>query len=212
MTVLSSGVLCRLAPRLQVELQVQQTQPHTATITSKITLQPTEASNAGGAGQAAVDGAGVSGFAGAHWFAAAAAEQVQASQRGMPAAAAAADGEPAGAASGGRPSDSAAAAGSTEGRGVVVPAAAAPTASASGARITITSTITVSSAGVVSLEWQVDASAALPAPGPSLPSLPRVGLHALVSGVLRHVTWYGMGPQECYPDRQAAARLAQHSM
>jgi beta-galactosidase len=74
--------------------------------------------------------------------------------------------------------------------------------------------VSVTADGVVCLAWEVDAARALPAPlAPGLrPSLPRVGLHGRCPKGLQQVVWYGMGPHECYADRQASARLAQHSL
>ncbi len=39
------------------------------------------------------------------------------------------------------------------------------------------------------------------------PDLPRVGLEIGLAPEFENFTWYGRGPWECYPDRQAAARL-----
>jgi beta-galactosidase len=42
---------------------------------------------------------------------------------------------------------------------------------------------------------------------PGLPELPRIGIRlALVPG-FEQVTWYGLGPHECYSDRKTSARL-----
>lgn len=41
-----------------------------------------------------------------------------------------------------------------------------------------------------------------------LPDLPRVGVEAALAPGFEHLTWYGRGPWECYPDRRRAARLA----
>lgn len=91
--------------------------------------------------------------------------------------------------------------------------AASVPASAEG-HISIVSRVSVTADGAVCLAWEVDAGAALPAPlAPGLrPSLPRVGLHGRCPKGLQQVVWYGMGPHECYADRQASARLAQHSL
>lgn len=91
---------------------------------------------------------------------------------------------------------------------------AAIVAAAAEGQIKVTSTFTVQSSGRIRTEWEVDATSALPAPlvAGLLPSLPRVGLHALVPNNLNTVTWYGLGPHECYPDRKASARLQQHKM
>ncbi|TVU36820.1 hypothetical protein EJB05_18769 [Eragrostis curvula] len=54
--------------------------------------------------------------------------------------------------------------------------------------------------GDVVLEYKVNAKA-------DLPPLPRVGVVFNAEKSLSHVTWYGRGPFECYPDRKAAAHV-----
>jgi beta-galactosidase len=44
-------------------------------------------------------------------------------------------------------------------------------------------------------------------PKSDLPPLPRVGIVFNADKSLDHVTWYGRGPFECYPDRKAAAHV-----
>jgi beta-galactosidase len=44
-------------------------------------------------------------------------------------------------------------------------------------------------------------------PRADLPPLPRVGVVFNAEKSLSHVTWYGRGPFECYPDRKAAAHV-----
>jgi beta-galactosidase len=81
-------------------------------------------------------------------------------------------------------------------------------------QIQISSVLTVTSSGVITVTWEVDATEALPAQLPLglKPSLPRVGLHALLPHTIESVTWYGLGPHECYPDRKASGLLQQHTM
>ncbi len=45
------------------------------------------------------------------------------------------------------------------------------------------------------------------APTGDLPPLPRVGMLAALPGKLNHVTWYGRGPHESYPDRKDSAAV-----
>lgn len=54
--------------------------------------------------------------------------------------------------------------------------------------------------GDVVLEYEVN-------PKADLPPLPRVGVVFNAERSLSHVTWYGRGPFECYPDRKAAAHV-----
>jgi len=54
--------------------------------------------------------------------------------------------------------------------------------------------------GDVVLEYEVN-------PKADLPPLPRVGVVFNTGKSLSHVTWYGRGPFECYPDRKAAAHV-----
>ncbi|GJM91868.1 hypothetical protein PR202_ga08286 [Eleusine coracana subsp. coracana] len=54
--------------------------------------------------------------------------------------------------------------------------------------------------GDVVLEYEVN-------PKADLPPLPRVGIVFNAEKSLSHVTWYGRGPFECYPDRKAAAHV-----
>ncbi|XP_051228311.1 uncharacterized protein [Lolium perenne] len=44
-------------------------------------------------------------------------------------------------------------------------------------------------------------------PKSDLPPIPRVGIVFNAEKSLDHVTWYGRGPFECYPDRKAAAHV-----
>ncbi|XP_062208106.1 uncharacterized protein LOC133909612 isoform X2 [Phragmites australis] len=55
--------------------------------------------------------------------------------------------------------------------------------------------------GDVILEYEVN-------PKSDLPPLPRVGIVFNAEESLSHVTWYGRGPFECYPDRKAAAHVS----
>jgi beta-galactosidase len=111
----------------------------------------------------------------------------------------------------------AAAAGSGDTTAVTAAAAAgteSQTAASPEGHIHISSTTCVTASGVVTVTWSVDASHALPAQLPPglKASLPRVGLHALLPHTYESVTWYGLGPHECYPDRKASGRLQQHTM
>ncbi|XP_072993143.1 uncharacterized protein [Typha latifolia] len=54
--------------------------------------------------------------------------------------------------------------------------------------------------GDVIFEYKVD-------PKNDLPPLPRVGIVFSIEQSLNHVTWYGKGPFECYPDRKEAAHV-----
>ncbi|KAF7040301.1 hypothetical protein CFC21_050210 [Triticum aestivum] len=54
--------------------------------------------------------------------------------------------------------------------------------------------------GDVILDYEVN-------PKSDLPPLPRVGIVFNAEKSLNHVTWYGRGPFECYPDRKAAAHV-----
>ncbi|CAO2195905.1 unnamed protein product [Urochloa humidicola] len=54
--------------------------------------------------------------------------------------------------------------------------------------------------GDMVLEYEVN-------PKADLPPLPRVGVVFNAEKSLSHVTWYGRGPFECYPDRKAAAHV-----
>jgi beta-galactosidase len=54
--------------------------------------------------------------------------------------------------------------------------------------------------GDVVLDYEVN-------PRSDLPPLPRVGVVFSAGRSLSHVTWYGRGPFECYPDRKAAAHV-----
>ncbi|KAK3163026.1 hypothetical protein QOZ80_1BG0096690 [Eleusine coracana subsp. coracana] len=57
--------------------------------------------------------------------------------------------------------------------------------------------------GDVVLEYEVN-------PKVDLPPLPRVGIVFNAEKSLSHVTWYGRGPFECYPDRKAAAHVGMY--
>lgn len=212
-TATAAGATPMLLLLLQVEFILQQPSPHTAVISSRFTLRP---SAAAAAAADAAAGAGVGEFGGAHWFA---------QQEADSAAEAAADAATAAAAADGSGEGSAAVSGD------VTSAGSDPDPSPEG-EIHISSSIVTTSSGVITVSWEVDASQALPArlAAGLKPSLPRVGLQALLphgpslcegvtsscEGVttpsLERVTWYGLGPQECYPDRKAAALLQQHSM
>lgn len=66
---------------------------------------------------------------------------------------------------------------------------------------TQTNTYTIRGDGSVEVEAQFS-------PGSSpLPPLPRFGMQARVSGLLRNVEWYGRGPQENYWDRKLGAAV-----
>lgn len=189
-------VLLLLLP-LQVQLSVQQPSPDTVVINSRFTLHPS--ATAAAAADAAA-GAGVGEFGGAHWFAQQEAESA--------AAAAAADTGSSGEGGGSHHAASAAAVdGCTTNTSVTAP-------SSPEGEIHISSSINVTSSAVITVTWEVDATQALPAhlPAGLKPSLPRVGLHALLPHTFEGVTWYGLGPHECYPDRKASGLLQQHTM
>ncbi|MDQ7991342.1 MAG: glycoside hydrolase family 2 TIM barrel-domain containing protein, partial [Propionicimonas sp.] len=44
-------------------------------------------------------------------------------------------------------------------------------------------------------------------PGGGLPDMPEFGMTFLADASLRHLAWYGDGPEECYVDRRGGARL-----
>jgi beta-galactosidase len=177
-------------------LSVQQPTPDTAVINSSFTLRPSATAAAAAADTAA--GAGVGEFGGAHWFA----------QQEAESAAAAADTGGTGEGGGSHHAASAAAVdGCTNNASVTAP-------SSPEGEIQISSSITVTSSGVITVTWEVDATRALPArlPAGLKPSLPRVGLQALLPHSFEGVTWYGLGPHECYPDRKLSGLLQQHTM
>lgn len=47
--------------------------------------------------------------------------------------------------------------------------------------------------------------------GAALPPLPRIGQEVILPGEYQHLTWYGRGPQENYPDRKTGAMLGQYT-
>ncbi len=48
-------------------------------------------------------------------------------------------------------------------------------------------------------------------PGAGLPDLPELGMLFTADAALRHLRWYGEGPEECYVDRRLGARLGVYS-
>ena len=48
-------------------------------------------------------------------------------------------------------------------------------------------------------------------PGEGLPDPPEFGMMLVADADLRHLRWYGEGPQECYVDRRGGARLGVYS-
>lgn len=48
-------------------------------------------------------------------------------------------------------------------------------------------------------------------PGADLPDPPELGMLVTADAELRHVRWYGDGPEECYVDRRSGARLGVYS-
>lgn len=65
---------------------------------------------------------------------------------------------------------------------------------------TTRTTYTVYGTGVVEVECALN-------PAAGAPELPRVGMQMLIAGELRHVEWYGRGPQETYWDRRTGAAV-----
>ena len=61
--------------------------------------------------------------------------------------------------------------------------------------------------GALSCRFAFDTRQALPGIAAALASLPRVGVRLGVPRAMRHVSWFGLGPHECYPDRKASALL-----
>lgn len=49
-------------------------------------------------------------------------------------------------------------------------------------------------------------------PSGDLPPLPRLGVQMLLPLSLHHLTWYGLGPHETYPDRLCGGRLGLHDL
>ncbi|WIA37008.1 hypothetical protein OEZ86_013994 [Tetradesmus obliquus] len=80
--------------------------------------------------------------------------------------------------------------------------------------IAVTAKFTVYASGSIAMKWDFDTTRALPAPLAVglMPSLARVGLRWQVPSQLSRASWFGCGPHECYPDREASAHLARHSM
>lgn len=182
---------------------MQQQDPHSVTISSSFTLRPSAAA----AATADTGSTGVGEFGGAHWFAKQEAAAAANDSSSAPAAAAmAADAGSSGEGEGASHHAATADATTTD---VTTQPPESPEA-----QIRIISVINVTSSGVITVTWEVDASDALPAQLPLglKPSLPRVGFKALVPHTFEGVTWYGLGPHECYPDRKASGRLQQHSM
>jgi beta-galactosidase len=66
---------------------------------------------------------------------------------------------------------------------------------------TQTSTYTIRGDGSIEVEAQFSSGRS------PLPSLPRLGMQARVSGALRNVEWYGRGPQENYWDRKLGSAV-----
>lgn len=64
-------------------------------------------------------------------------------------------------------------------------------------------TITIWGNGVVRLENGITAAA-------DLPPLPRLGLTLALPPDFTHLTWYGRGPHESYPDRKAGAAVGRY--
>jgi len=50
-----------------------------------------------------------------------------------------------------------------------------------------------------------------PARPEELPEIPRIGLHLLLNRTLKHVSWFGRGPFENYPDRKSAAHFGKYT-
>ncbi|GIG30140.1 glycoside hydrolase family 2 TIM barrel-domain containing protein [Cellulomonas marina] len=48
-------------------------------------------------------------------------------------------------------------------------------------------------------------------PGEGLPDMPELGMLLTTDPALHHLRWYGEGPEECYVDRRAGARLDVHT-
>lgn len=62
----------------------------------------------------------------------------------------------------------------------------------------------LTSAGRLDMSFHVDALAMVVV-------LPRIGIQFQVCDAFQQVSWRGMGPHECYPDRKASAINAVHS-
>ena len=71
------------------------------------------------------------------------------------------------------------------------------------------------SSGIIEMDWSIDTTFSLPAILPTglTASLPRVGIETsfMVLDPCPSVTWYGRGPEECYPDRKASGLLGIYS-
>lgn len=230
----------------QAQVKVQQQPDDSVTILSSFKLVP-QATSA--VAETVAAAAGVGEFGGAHWFAETLPDSAAGESTQVPASNIVTDDS----ITASNPATTAAAAtaqaGSIEdptlipptGEAAVAAAAAvgvedqqSPTKSKSShpaeGYIDVTVRITISADGTMTSIWEIDATSALPAQLAAglLPSLPRVGVHALVpagtaadvavSGSSADVaagwgvSWYGRGPQECYPDRKTSARLQTHNM
>ena len=70
-------------------------------------------------------------------------------------------------------------------------------------RVNFSANYILSAEGHFTMQVMVDA-VCMPAP------LPRVGLQINLPLRLQHLRWYGVGPHECYPDRQSSGASAIH--
>jgi beta-galactosidase len=90
-----------------------------------------------------------------------------------------------------------------------------PTSSEEEGRVEVKVTYQVYPSGVIAMDWTFDMTHALPAPlAPGLTaSLPRVGLATaiLTSDPCPSITWLGLGPHECYPDRNLSGLIGIYS-
>lgn len=58
-------------------------------------------------------------------------------------------------------------------------------------------------------DGRIEITASYPG-GEHLPELPELGVTLLLPARYRHISYYGMGPEECYIDRQSGARLGRY--
>ncbi|KAG2489983.1 hypothetical protein HYH03_011612 [Edaphochlamys debaryana] len=210
--------LDRLETAGPVEVEVQGLGPDgSARVRARWTLRP-GAPRAEGPGAGAQEGVGIGEMGGAHWFAMdpepATPAPTPATVPATPAATPLAPREDApeprfgGAAAGGagvtEPAGPGAAAGGATAESTATAAPDGPEG-----EIRIQADYEIQQCGKIRITWHMDTCDALPAKLPPglTPSLPRVGVRGAAPGRLGSVAWLGRGPQECYADRKAGARV-----
>lgn len=71
--------------------------------------------------------------------------------------------------------------------------------------ITVDQTLRVTSEGLITLAVVFNVSS-------GLTDLPRLGLRTALPAGFEHMSYFGHGPHECYPDRQSGSLLARHEL